>query len=177
MASRSKKAEALLREQHHDRPREHQPRDPRQERRRQQPQGEQEKEEEEREVVVMSVPLPPPQPLLPARSRPRSHSGMSPCGGERRDSHMGVGSPRGERAEGRGGGGGGEGVCREGAGLMASPAMRPTWIEALVCLNLADMAGTDAARAAVLGKEVRDILAKELAVLQRLRKVRRRGLG
>lgn len=63
-------------------------------------------------------------------------------------------------------------MCRESAALMASPAMKPPlWIEALVSLSLAGMAGTDAARAAVVSKEVRDILAKELTVLQRLRKV------
>lgn len=66
-------------------------------------------------------------------------------------------------------------MCREGAELMASPAMRPPlWIEVLVSLSLADMTGTDAARAAVVGKEVRDVLAKELTILQRLRKVRTR---
>lgn len=56
---------------------------------------------------------------------------------------------------------------------MPSQVVRPPlWVEVLVGLNMAEMAGTDAARAAVVGKEVRDILAKELTVLQRLRKVR-----
>lgn len=77
---------------------------------------------------------------------------------------------RGREREGEGAGD----VPREGDKLMASPAMRPPlWVEVLVGLTMADMAGTDSARAAVVGKEVRDIIAKEFVILQRLGKVRK----
>lgn len=51
----------------------------------------------------------------------------------------------------------------------------PSWLSLFANLGLEGMAGTDAARAAVVMKEVRDTLTKELSVLQRLDKVCVRG--
>eukprot|EP00904_Undaria_pinnatifida_P004905 jgi/Undpi1/1544/HiC_scaffold_11.g04934.m1 len=156
--------------------------------------------EKEVEVVSdasLRSPLLPPSPRsrsysdVPPRARKLVRMEMEPRqgqGGEGRGEGAGRGREGEENGEGRkrGGEGGlrmeayrgregeGEGagdVPGEGDKLMASPAMRPPlWVEVLVGLTMADMAGTDSARAAVVGKEVRDVIAKEFVILQRLGK-------
>ncbi|CBN75217.1 hypothetical protein Esi_0072_0082 [Ectocarpus siliculosus] len=72
---------------------------------------------------------------------------------------------------------------RNGSGMttiLASPrsempraaAAAPAWLGVLVGLGMPEFAGTGAARASVVVREARDMEAKELAVLQRLQKLK-----